>query len=77
MNWIKKLFRKKQEEEILEQPKIEEPEEINLTETDKVCDYCGFPIYGEQKSISKFKKHYHVKPCWRKLLKAGKQELFN
>lgn len=85
MNWIKKIFgigKKEETEETITEKQDNIPEQdaslssIPARDSGKICDYCGFSIYDNQKSISKFGKNYHVKPCWRELLKGGKKELF-
>ena len=68
MKWIKKIFGKKEEE-----PEVEKHV---ITEDRNVCDFCGFEIFGEQKTIIKAGKRYHVKPCWRSLQKMAKKQAF-
>ncbi len=74
MNWIKKLWKKRETlnyEEILKKD-----EEIYTKNSFKICDYCGHEIFGQQKYVSKGGKIYHVKPCWRTLQKKAKKEAF-
>lgn len=74
MGWMKKLFKPKKKVEL---KKKEEPKEEHIITDDRgVCDYCGFEIFGEQKSIRKAGKTYHNKPCWRNLQKMAKREAF-
>ena len=75
MKWLKNLFKKQEKEEKVE-TKQEYIEETISSSEEKICDYCNLPIHGEQKSITKFKKHYHVKPCWRNLQKDVKRGAF-
>ncbi len=74
MNWIKKLWKKRETlnyEEILKKD-----EEIFAEDSFRICDYCGHEIFGQQKHVNKGGKIYHVKPCWRILQKMAKKETF-
>ena len=77
MNWLKKIFNKKdveKDKEIIPQEnKIEEP---IIHSREQICDACKMGISGEQKSVTKAGKKYHVKPCWRNLQKMAKTEAF-
>lgn len=42
----------------------------------ELCEACGFEITNEQRVVHKFGKAYHLKPCWRKLIKDAKENLF-
>lgn len=68
MEWFKKIFNKKEQEEKVE--------EHIVTEDRDTCDFCGFEIFGEQKTIKKAGKQYHIKPCWRSLQKMAKKQAF-
>lgn len=52
-------------------PSVDTPNKDN-----EVCDHCGFEITSQQRSIHKFGKTYHVKPCWREVYKGAKKEMF-
>lgn len=73
MGWIKRIFKAKKKEVLEKREVIEEEHE---EATGLICDACKMPIYGEQKSIKKAGKRYHVKPCWRNLQKMAKKEAF-
>ena len=74
MGFIKKLFRKK---ESIVKPVKEEPiQEVEEISNERICDACGLGIHGDQKSVCKAGKRYHVKPCWRNLQKMAKKEAF-
>ena len=74
MGWLKKLFSDKSDSNY--QETLKKNEEHITTQERNICDFCGFEIYGEQKTVSKAGKIYHVKPCWRKLQKMAKKEAF-
>ena len=72
MNFLKKLFGKKEEkEEIVE----EEKPEVFYEETDKVCEWCKMSIYKEQKTKKFDGNHYHLKPCYRQLRKEARRNI--
>lgn len=73
MKWIKNIFKKEKKEE--ETPEVENKETVEV-KTGIICDACECEIFGEQKSVSKGGKRYHVKPCWRNLQKMAKNEAF-
>lgn len=80
MKWLSRLFGK---EKIIEQAErieqgIEEPVEEKRIETgdEPICEYCGRPIFGDQKLKTFQKKKYHVKPCWRKMHKEAPKMVF-
>ena len=75
MGWIKNIFSKESNKKVdNEEIQVEKPEEIPVSEN--ICDACKLPIFGEQKSVSKGGKRYHIKPCWRNLQKIAKKEAF-
>ena len=66
MGFFKNLFQKK---EIVEEVVKEEPAYIPSVESEIKCHSCGMSIFGEQK-VKTFGGHkYHLKPCYRQLLK--------
>ena len=74
MKWIKNIFKKK--DQPIETIPEAKPEHI-VTDDRNVCDFCGFEIFGEQKTVSKAGKRYHLKPCWRVIQKMAKKEAFS
>jgi len=74
MGWFKKLFSNDSDSNY--QETLKEDEKYITTEDRKVCDFCGYEIFGEQKTIHKGGKIYHVKPCWRTIQKMAKKEAF-
>ena len=73
MKWLNKIFKK---DRIQEEEDIEEIKEEVSIPTGETCDACNLPIFGEQKSVHKTGKVYHVKPCWRNLQKMAKKQAF-
>jgi len=77
MNWLKKLFGKKEEVKETQETEVQETPEQQPVETgdEPRCDSCGMAIFPTQKSIMKSGKRLHVKPCWRNLQKEAKGTL--
>jgi len=69
MKLFKKLFKKK--EEII--PEVKEI--IEETPTGLICEMCKESIFGEQKIKTFAGKKYHLKPCFRNLMKQGKLQM--
>ena len=74
MEWFKKLFSNNSDSNY--QETLKRDEEHIITSGREICKFCGFEIYGEQKSIHKGGNIYHLKPCWRKIQKMTKKEAF-
>lgn len=74
MGWLKKLFSDKGDSNY--QETLKKDEEHIMTQDRRICDFCGFEIFGEQKTVRKAGKIYHTKPCWRKLQKMAKKQAF-
>lgn len=76
LNKLKNLFKKEDSKEIESPPiQIEEPKvEIRKPIGDEViCQHCGMPIYGDQKIKTFNSNKYHLKPCFRDLMKEAKR----
>ena len=69
MGLFTKLFEKKKKKPT---EYIEEEEPI-VTYEGPVCHHCGMGIYGEQKVKSYGGKKFHLKPCWREIIKQSRK----
>jgi len=68
---IKNIFKKKEEViEIKEEPKQEIKEEY------PICAKCNMTIFPEQRVKTFDNKKFHLKPCFRELMKDAKKEAF-
>jgi hypothetical protein len=75
MGFLSNLFKKKEVVEETEEVEevVEEPSYKPSSEDFIVCAYCDQEIFGDQRVKSWGGKKYHLKPCWRNLLKNAKQ----
>jgi len=72
MGFLKNLFKKK---EVLES-ESKKQELITIRDGYPVCEKCGLTIGKEQKIKTFNGKKFHLKPCWRNVMKEAKQTAF-
>ena len=60
------IFKKKEKEEVVE---------IQEEATGLICQACNEAIFGEQKIKTFNGKKFHLKPCFRNLMKQGRLQM--
>jgi len=68
MSWLSKFLGLDKEEKPIEEDLGED--------TGMVCDYCKMSIHDSQKYKTYGGKKFHLKPCWYKLRKDAKSQMF-
>ena len=68
---IKNIFKKK--EEVIE---IKEETKQEIKEEYPICAKCNMTIFPEQRVKTFDNKKFHLKPCFRELMKEAKKEAF-
>jgi hypothetical protein len=74
---LKNIFKKKEEKEFesLEEEANKVKEEL-VKEEYPICAKCNMTIFPEQRVKTFDNKKFHLKPCFRELMKEAKKEAF-
>lgn len=74
---IKSWFKKEEIQEFQEEVKQEVQEAVEEPkEGDPICHLCNLPITSSQKLKTLDGKKFHIKPCFRQIMKQGRKEAF-
>jgi len=77
MGFLKKLFNKREKEELEDFKEKDICEEVQYRDGDPVCERCGLTIGREQKIKTFNGKKFHLKPCWYKLRREASVVMYN